>query len=184
MSYYQKHNYLSFPSFASIAFRISALIFLSFSMGCTQDSIPPTKAVSILFEENTPTSEVIPNITNTPTATMLIVPPEVSPYVDVIVESVEIRILGTSPQQIELLIKGTLPDQCNYVFYALENRGDKYVKVSLKGKHPPDTSCGKEQQVIEYPYLLGQNLPESKRGFGPGTYQLVVNNYQTTFVIE
>ncbi len=157
---------------------------LLFSMGCTLSDTPSTQIVPTRVEETEATNQVGVNQTKYPAATMQGSPPIVSPYVDVIVESVEIRTLGTMPQQIELLIKGTLPDQCKYIFYPLENRGENYVKVTLKGKHPPDTSCAGVAQTIEYDFLLGRDLPEEKRGFAPGSYRLVVNNYQTTFVIE
>jgi hypothetical protein len=109
--------------------------------------------------------------------------PHVSPYIKVMVEDVEIRFLETSPVQVELVIHGTLPDQCKYDFYSVENRGEQNVKVTLHAIHPAD-SCQQTSQSIEYVLLLGRDMSESERGFAPGDYELVVNTYQTTFSIK
>ena len=110
--------------------------------------------------------------------------PHVSPYIDVVVMNVEIRYLEINPVQIELVIRGTLPDQCKYDFYSIENRANQNVKVTLYGIHPADSSCLQTIQSIEYVLPLGRDMPESERGFVPGDYELKVNNYQTTFSIK
>lgn len=110
--------------------------------------------------------------------------PIVSPYIDVSVTGVEIRTLPTKPVQVELVIQGTLPDQCEYRLYAVENRQDQKVRIQLKAMHPADTSCTQTTQTVEYAFPLGRGLPESQRGFAPGTYELAVNKYETTFSIK
>lgn len=110
--------------------------------------------------------------------------PLVSPYIDVMVDDVEIRYLETNPVQVELVIRGTLPDQCKYGFYSLENRRDLNVKIKLSGIHPADNSCIQTNQTIEYVLLLGRDMPDSERGFAPGDYVLTVNKYQTAFSIK
>ena len=109
--------------------------------------------------------------------------PRVSPYIRVIVEDVEIRYLETSPVQVELVIHATLPDQCLYDFYSVENRREQKIKVTLDGIHPAD-NCQETSQSIEYVLLLGHDMPKSERGFAPGDYELTVNTYQTTFSIK
>jgi len=110
--------------------------------------------------------------------------PRVSPYIDVMVDDVEIRYLETNPVQVELVIRGTLPDQCKYGFYSVEYRGNLNVNISLSGIHPADNSCVQTIQTIEYVLLLGRDMPESERGFAPGDYTLIVNDYQITFSIK
>lgn len=117
--------------------------------------------------------------TNMPDST-----PHVSPYVPVRVDSVEFRFSETTPVQVELIIRGILPDQCKYEFYSVENRLDQTVRVSLHGIHPADMSCPQTDQTIEYILLLGRDMPEVDRGFPPGDYQLKVNDYQTSFSIQ
>jgi hypothetical protein len=109
--------------------------------------------------------------------------PHVSPYIRVTVVAVEVRPLDTNPVQVELVIRGTLPDQCTYQFYSVENRAEQTVKVNLDGIHPADTSCLQTDQTIQYVLPLGRDMPEAERGFPPGDYKLVVNNYQTSFSI-
>jgi hypothetical protein len=110
-----------------------------------------------------------PKFTSTPEAGMTESAPHVSPYIKVMVVDV---------------IRGTLPDQCKYDFYSLENRGNLNVKISLSGIHPADNSCLQTDQTIEYVLRLGRDMPESERGFAPGNYELIVNNYQTSFSIK
>jgi hypothetical protein len=109
--------------------------------------------------------------------------PHVSPYVDVVVTDVEIRYLETAPVQVELVIRGTLPDQCKYNFYSVENRRNQNIKISVKGRHPAE-GCEQISQAVEYILLLGRDMPESERGFTPGNYTLSVNKYQTVFTIK
>ena len=110
--------------------------------------------------------------------------PHVSPYIRVEVTEVELRYLDTDPVQAELVIRGTLPDQCRYEFYSVESRVEQTVRVDLSGIHPADTSCAQTPQAVEYVLPLGRDMPEAARGFPPGEYQLVVNNYQTHFSIK
>jgi hypothetical protein len=110
--------------------------------------------------------------------------PHVSPYIRVHVLSVEVRFLDTTPVEVELVIRGTLPDQCKYEFYSVENRVDQSVRVDLRGIHPSDSNCPQEEQTIEYALPLGRDMPEAERGFAPGEYNLMVNNYQTSFSIR
>jgi len=100
------------------------------------------------------------------------------------VTGVDIRYLDTKPVQVELVIRGTLPDQCKYDFYSVETRADQNVKVSLDGIHPSDNSCDQTTQTIEYVLRLGRDMPESERGFSQGDYKLTVNNYQANFSIK
>ena len=110
--------------------------------------------------------------------------PHVSPYIRVTVVDVEVRFLETDPRQVELTIRGSLPDMCKYGFYAVETRREQNVKVTLAGIHPPDRSCLQTAQDVEYKMRLGRSRPEADRGFSPGEYRLIVNNYQTSFSIK
>lgn len=108
--------------------------------------------------------------------------PHVSPQVKVAVEYVEVRLLETDPVQVELVIKGTLPDQCKYELITTEDRTDDSIKITLEGLRPPE-NCQDSTQNIEYVLLLGRDLPEPERGFNPGNYELRINDYQTSFSI-
>lgn len=109
--------------------------------------------------------------------------PHVSPYFDLMVNEVEVRYIETNPVQIEIVIQGTLPDQCKYEFYSSENRRNQDVKITLKVRHPAG-DCDQVSQNVEYTLLLGQNKPEAERGFSPGDYTLIVNKYQTVITIK
>jgi hypothetical protein len=151
----------------SNAVGLFAFVFLFILAGCGKSTTP--------IVETTPTALE---------AGMTESAPHVSPYIDVMVVNVEIRYLETNPAQVELVIRGTLPDQCKYDFYSVENRAGQNVKVSLDGIHPADNSCLQTTQTIEYVLRLGRDMPESERGFAPGDYELTVNNYQTSFSIK
>jgi hypothetical protein len=153
---------------------LSAGLFVFLLAGCVNSETPTVAA--------TPT--VNSQITLTPEAGMTESAPHVSPYIKVMVVDVEIRYLETNPVQVEFVIRGTLPDQCKYGFYSIENRGDQNVRISLTGIHPSDNSCLQTAQTIEYVLRLGRDMPEAERGFAPGDYELMVNNYKTTFSIK
>lgn len=97
---------------------------------------------------------------------------------------VEVRILETRPAQVELVIRGTLPDQCQYRFYTVENRVNQSVRVNFQAIHPANSTCSSTEHEIEFVLLLGRDLPEAQRGFPPGEYRLIVNNFQTSFTIR
>ena len=155
-----------------------------FLVGCVKSATSIVASTPTAKQEKTLTPQVGLKFTATPDMEMTESTPRVSPYIRVMVENVEIRFLETNPVQVELVIRGTLPDQCVYGFYSIETRQDLNVKISLSGIHPADNSCIQTNQSIEYVLLLGRDMPESERGFAPGEYALTVNNYQTTFSIK
>ena len=155
-----------------------------FIVGCTNDVTPIVEPPQIIATEALPTQSKASNLTATSEAEMTESIPHVSPYVQVTVTDVEIRFLETDPVQVELVIRGTVPDQCKYGFYSVENRVGQNVKVSLAGIHPADRSCPQVTQNIEYVLPLGRDMPEAERGFSSGDYMLTVNNYQTDFTIQ
>jgi hypothetical protein len=163
-----------------------AFVFLFFLAGCMNSATTMVQTSPTATVEKT-TEYATPRIDSSPTPLVGGITesaPHVSPYIDVTVTSVEIRYLKTNPEQIELVIRGTLPDQCKYDFYSIENRADQSIKITLKGIHPADNSCLQTSQSIEYVLPLGRDMPESERGFAPGDYNLIVNNYQTTFSVK
>jgi hypothetical protein len=131
---------------------------------------------------STPPGET--QLTDTPKVVMTDNAPHVSPYIKVTVTKVDIRYLDTNPVQVELVIWGTLPDQCKYDFYSIENRNNTQVKISLDGIHPSDSTCANTSQAVQYVLKLGRDFPEKNRGFAQGEYKLIVNNFQTNFLIK
>ena len=108
--------------------------------------------------------------------------PHVSSQVPVKVTHVEARTLEPAPDQVELIIQGTLPDQCEYEIISYEVRSGNTVNVTVEGIHPPET-CENTEQQIEYTLLLGRDEPEEARIFAPGNYEVIVNGYPSEFSI-
>lgn len=158
--------------------------FYLFLAGCLKNVAPIVEPPKPTLTEILFTPSKQPQPIFTPQLEMTESAPHVSPYIKARVADVEVRFLETNPVQVELVIRGTLPDQCNYNFYSVENRNGQNIKVSLDGIHPADTSCLQTDQKIEYTLLLGRDVPEAERGFSPGDYDLIVNNYQTSFSIK
>jgi hypothetical protein len=162
---------------------VGVFAILSF-LGCANHETAIIETPQAILETASPISSETPQPSLSDEGSMSENSPHVSPYVRVTVVDVEVHYLPTNPGQIELLIRGTLPDQCKYDFYSVENRVDQTVRVSLDGIHPADMSCSQIDQTIEYELPLGRDMPEAERGFSPGDYQLKVNNYQTSFSIK
>jgi hypothetical protein len=158
--------------------------FYLFLVGCAKNVTPIVLPPKPTLTEISPTPSEDPK----PLITLEVVTtestPHVSPYIEVRIVDVEVRFLETNPVQVEIVIRGSLPDQCTYNFYSVENRNGQKVKVSLDGIHSADTNCLQTDQKIEYVILLGRDMPEAERGFSPGDYELTVNNYQTSFSIK
>jgi inhibitor of cysteine peptidase len=163
---------------------VEILALVLFLAGCTQASGPIADPSGVLTTEEGPTPSETSRLTATSETDMTESAPHVTPYIQVKVLDVEVRFLETSPVQVDLVIRGTLPDQCEYGFYAVETRAAQTVRVSLAGIHPSDTDCAQTEQTIEYVLPLGRDMPEAARGFSPGDYKLTVNNYQTSFSIK
>lgn len=163
---------------------VGIFAFVFFLTGCAKNATPIVGPSETILMEMLPTLSEYPKPTATSEAGMTESAPHVSPYIKVMVVDVEIRFLETNPVRVELVIRGTLPDQCNYNFYSVENRSGQSVKISLDGIHPADTGCLQTDQNIEYVLLLGRDMPEAERGFSPGDYKLAVNIYQTSFSIK
>lgn len=157
---------------------------LCFLQGCQENVTPRVNPSQTPLTEGRPAQSESPELANTPEGRSTRSTPHVSPYIRVKVVDVEIRLLDTVPVQVELVIRGTLPDQCTYRFYSVENRAGQTVRVSLAGIHPAERSCQQTAQNVEYVLLLGRDMPEAERGFSPGVYSLTVNNYQTSFSIK
>ncbi len=161
--------------FAARGFGFRGLILLA--MTVTAGCAPPPSSAALALP--TVTMPPVESPVGAPLAT-----PIVSPYILVTVDDVQVRYLPTTPIQIEVDIQGTLPDQCQYTYYSVENRSDAKVKVTLFGIHPSNTACAQSRQRITYTLLLGRDLPKAERGFAPGAYQLSINKYETSLVIR
>jgi hypothetical protein len=94
----------------------------------------------------------------------------------VAVEAVELRQLESLPIQIQLFIKGNLPDECEYELVATQAREGQMIRVTLEGQRPVDLPCSTAIQPVIYTLRL-------EGGFEPGGYTLVVNDYQTSFSV-
>lgn len=163
---------------------VGIVCLLCFLQGCQENVTPRVNPSPTPFTEDRPAQLESPEPADSPHARSTASTPHVSPYIRVKVVDVEIRMLDTDPVQVELVIRGTLPDQCTYRFYSVENRAGQTVRVSLAGIHPAERSCQQTAQNVEYVLLLGRDMPEAERGFPPGDYSLTVNNYQASFSIK
>jgi hypothetical protein len=95
----------------------------------------------------------------------------------VAVEAVELRQLESLPIQIQLFIKGNLPDDCEYELVATQAREGQMIRVTLEGQRPADLSCTTAIQPVTYALRL-------EGGFEPGDYTLAVNDYQMSFSVS
>jgi hypothetical protein len=168
----------------SVTVGLFSCFFLFSLAGCSKNTTQIAEPSKTTLTEILPTPSEPPKFTTTPDAEMIGSTPHVSPYIKVMVVDVEIRFLETNPVEVELVIRGTLPDQCKYNFYSVENRSGQNIKVSLDGIHPADTGCLQTEQSIEYVLPLGRDMPQAERGFSSGDYKLTVNSYQGYFSIK
>ena len=149
---------------------------------------PP--ATPIIWVPQATVTQMIPaqteilKLTNTPLVKMTINSPHVSPNIKVIVTNIGIRSIINHPGQLELVIKGTLPDQCQYRFSTVESRVDKTIKINFLAIHPNNNDCQQKSQNIEYILPLGRDMPEADRALAPGNYTISVNKFQISYSVK
>ncbi len=95
----------------------------------------------------------------------------------VYVEEIEVRVGEGRPAPVEVVVRGALPDACSeLVEPATITVEGTQVTVRLASQRPRDLMCAQVLRPFETTLDLGV--------FEPGTYTLVVNDLETTFVVE
>lgn len=93
------------------------------------------------------------------------------------IESVEVRIMESSPPQAAAHVEGVLGDGCSELHSQTQTRSENTVTITILRQRPRDAICTQiaKSYVADIP-LEGQ--------YPPGRYVLRVNGVETTFSTE
>jgi hypothetical protein len=96
-----------------------------------------------------------------------------------VVESVEVRVLESSPVQVSALVKGRLRDQCEMVGETTQSRSDHTIIVTIPTFHDnvSDRPCIQAKDTVEQDVRL-------EGAFPPGAYVVRVNGVERTFRVD
>ena len=93
------------------------------------------------------------------------------------VESIEIKILGTNPIQVDVVSRGNLTDSCTYIQATNQDREGQLISISIITSRPSNTEYAQQKQPFElHTNLDGNNL-------APGRYTIAVNGVIGAFEI-
>jgi hypothetical protein len=94
------------------------------------------------------------------------------------VESIEIRILESSPVQVHVLTKGILTDGCTEIGEIIKEREGNSFHVRLTTVRPADAICTQELAPFE------ESVPLDVYGLPAGTYTVEVNGVTDSFELS
>jgi hypothetical protein len=96
-----------------------------------------------------------------------------------VVESVDVRVLESSPVQVRALVKGRLRDECEMVGETTQSRSDHTITVTIPTfrDNVSERPCVQEKDTVEQDVRLEGPFP-------PGTYVVRVNGVEQTFRVD
>jgi len=101
-----------------------------------------------------------------------------SPVVDPIqIDSVDVRILESSPPQAVAHVKGLLGDGCSELHSLTQSRSASTITVTILRQRPRDAICTQIAKLYEADIPLEGQYP-------PGRYVLRVNGFEKVFTTD
>jgi inhibitor of cysteine peptidase len=94
-----------------------------------------------------------------------------------LVDEIDILILESFPVQINVIVRGNLPDPCTEIYQVTQKKESNTFFVSIKTYRPPGPCI----QIIT-PFEV--KIPLNVYGLPAGTYTVDVNGVQDTFDLE
>jgi uncharacterized protein (DUF2141 family) len=154
--------------------QLSILLFLATAVfllaGCGSNepeatAVPPTAA---------PTEEIPPTVTPEPSATPLTEPV----FGLATVESMQILTQESFPVQIDVRVRGVLPDGCTQIDDIITQSDGANFDVAVTTVREPDAACTQGEVSFE------EVVPLEVLGLDAGTYTVSVNGIQGSFTLD
>ena len=92
------------------------------------------------------------------------------------VEQIEVQVLQSDPVQVQVVVRGTLPDACTEIGEIRQSRDGETVSVTIETHRPADALCAQVLVPIESVVPLEGSFP-------PGTYAVTVNGVSASFTV-
>ncbi len=101
---------------------------------------------------------------------------QISAADSLIVEQVDVQVLESFPVQVQVVVKGSLPDACTEIGEIGQTRDGNAVTVTIGAVRPADALCAQVLEPFEQVVPLDGPFP-------PGTYVVRVNGVETSFTV-
>lgn len=96
--------------------------------------------------------------------------------VEILIDAVEVQVVGSDPVRVQVHVKGVVGDSCNTLDKVTQAREGNQVEVTITALRKTDGPC------LEYAQLYDQVL-ELEGTFPPGEYEVAVNGVVRTFMV-
>lgn len=92
-----------------------------------------------------------------------------------VVDSIDILMMESMPVQVNVVVRGNLPDGCTTIGQATTDRQDTFFVITLATQRPVDAMC--TEALVPYE----QTVPLDVAGLSSGVYTVTVNGVSETF---
>lgn len=154
--------------------RLIFLVFLTtavFILASCGESEPEPTVLAATIE---PTPDIPPTFTPAPEPTALTEPV----FGLATVESVQILTLESFPVQINVRVRGMLPNGCTEIEEIVSQSDDTHFEIAITTVQQPDTVCTEALVPFE------EMVPLDVEGLDAGTYSVTVNGIQGSFTLD
>jgi inhibitor of cysteine peptidase len=94
---------------------------------------------------------------------------------DVLIESLEILMLESFPVQVQVIVRGQLPDACSYIEMVEQGYGGSHFTVTLFNARHPNMRCAPQPTPFE------ENILLDVLGLDAGVYTVNIHGVEETF---
>jgi hypothetical protein len=94
---------------------------------------------------------------------------------DVLVEELQVLMLESFPVQVQVDIRGQLPDACSIIEMVEQASGDDFFIITLHNARQPNMRCAPQPTPFE------ESVQLDVLGLPAGTYTVTVHGVETTF---
>jgi hypothetical protein len=99
-------------------------------------------------------------------------------YGQAVVEEIEILILESFPVQVNVVVRGYLPDGCTEIDEIQQERTGQTFQVTITTVRPADAVC--TEAIVPFEQVIGLDVA----GLEAGTYTVDVNGIADTFTLD
>ena len=96
-------------------------------------------------------------------------------YGNATIEEIDILILESFPVQVNIIVKGYLPDSCTEIDKIVKNRDENIFSITITTIRPADVVCE------HLPYFFEEVIPLDVYGLRAGVYNVTVNGASGSF---
>ena len=90
------------------------------------------------------------------------------------IDSVDVLILESFPVQVNVVVRGTVPDACTQIGQVTQQRTDNQIEITVATTRDPNAFCAQVLTTVEETIAIPGDFP-------PGDYAVTVNGVTESF---